>query len=251
MTNTAFSADDQALLAEIEPDSFWFKHRNDVISALVRRFPPTGRIFDIGGGNGYVSLGLKHAGFDCVVIEPSEAGAANAAHRGLPVVQRSLESITDSQNSIQAAGMFDVLEHIEDDSTALANLHRALTPGGRLYLSVPAYQALWSSEDVEAGHFRRYTLGGLRRMFVSAGFSMEYATYFFAPLVIPLFVIRTLSRRKVAKTGAEIAADHTLPSGLVGNVLARALRCELRMISRGRTVPSGTSCLVVARKSAA
>ena len=46
----------------IEDGSFWFKHRNSCIASIVRNFPPEneGTIFDIGGGNGYVSLGLAN-----------------------------------------------------------------------------------------------------------------------------------------------------------------------------------------------
>lgn len=244
--DTAFPAEEQALLAEIEPRSFWFGHRNDVIAAVVRRLPPSGPIFDIGGGNGYVSLGLQNAGFDCVVVEPSQAGAANAELRGVPVIRGTLDCLMPS--SIAAAGMFDVLEHLAEDGAALAKVSRALRPRGMLYVAVPAYQALWSNDDVEAGHFRRYTTPGLCRRLSDAGFSVEYATYFFSPLVAPVFLMRTIRRRRTRKSNAEVAGDHRLPRGLVGHCAAKVLRWESRSISRGNSVPLGTSCLAVARK---
>ena len=55
---------------EFENESFWFKHRNNCIIAMVRTFPPTGIILDIGGGNGIVSLALQEAGFKTILIEP-------------------------------------------------------------------------------------------------------------------------------------------------------------------------------------
>ena len=42
------------LWAEIEEHSFWFNHRNRVITTGIKNFPPPGTIFDIGGGNGFV-----------------------------------------------------------------------------------------------------------------------------------------------------------------------------------------------------
>jgi hypothetical protein len=44
------------------------------MSAVVRQYPPSGPIIDIGGGNGLVSQGLIQSGFDAIVIEPSPAG---------------------------------------------------------------------------------------------------------------------------------------------------------------------------------
>jgi 2-polyprenyl-3-methyl-5-hydroxy-6-metoxy-1,4-benzoquinol methylase len=44
--------------------------------------------------------------------------------------------------SIDAGGMFDVLEHIEDEVAALRHVHALLCPGGRLFRTVPADQFL-------------------------------------------------------------------------------------------------------------
>jgi 2-polyprenyl-3-methyl-5-hydroxy-6-metoxy-1,4-benzoquinol methylase len=55
-----------------------------------------------------------------------------------------------------------VLEHIDDEQAFLREIRRCLAPGGRIYLSVPAGRWLWSDDDVQAGHFRRYTCASLR-----------------------------------------------------------------------------------------
>src|SRR5690606_21548140 len=125
---------------------------------------PGGPIFDIGGGNGFVARGLAAAGFPAVVIEPGPTGARNAQARGLsPVVCAALDDAGFLPGSVPAAGLFDVLEHIEDDLGAMATLSALLPPGGRVYLTVPAYQWLWSSEDELGGHHRRYTRASLAR----------------------------------------------------------------------------------------
>jgi hypothetical protein len=53
---------------QIEDDSFWFHHRNRIITSVFSQFPPEGTIFDVGGGNGFVSLGLQQAGLDAVLV---------------------------------------------------------------------------------------------------------------------------------------------------------------------------------------
>lgn len=164
----------------VEDGSFWFQHRNAVIVDAVRRFPPAGFIADIGAGNGYVSLGLQSAGFETIVVEPGPHGIANARTRGLgPLVRATLHDAGFLPGSLPAAGLFDVLEHINDDTGVLGLLHDVITPDGRLYVTVPAFQSLWSSEDELAGHHRRYTIDSLGAQLSAAGFRTEFVTYFF------------------------------------------------------------------------
>ncbi len=61
-------------------------------------------------------------------------------------------------NSYEMIGMFDVLEHIEDDQGILQKLRGNLTDNGSIVLTVPAYPSLWSDFDVRAHHQRRYTI---------------------------------------------------------------------------------------------
>ena len=95
----------------IEEDSFWFRHRNAVITDLARHFPPDGYFFDVGGGNGYVARGLESAGFPCVLLEPGGQGAANAVARGVKnVVRSTLEDAHFEPASLGAVGLFDVID---------------------------------------------------------------------------------------------------------------------------------------------
>ncbi len=143
---------------ELEDNSFWFRHRNRVIVDLVRSFCPDELFFDIGGGNGCVAKALQDAGFRVALVEPGRGGVRNARLRGLEtVVQSTLEDAGFAPESIGAAGIFDVLEHIESDGEFASMLHRYLRPDGYLFVTVPAYPFLWSVDDVHAGHYRRYT----------------------------------------------------------------------------------------------
>ncbi|MCB0332599.1 MAG: class I SAM-dependent methyltransferase, partial [Bdellovibrionales bacterium] len=149
---------------QIEENSFWFRHRNNAIVSVIRAFAPNGAIYDIGGGNGFVSLGMKDAGFDVVLVEPGVSGALNGKKRGLEtVVCSTLQDAQFAPHSLPAVGIFDVLEHIEDDVAFLQMIRAALRPDGKLYLTVPAYQWLWSQEDVYAQHYKRYTISQLKK----------------------------------------------------------------------------------------
>ena len=163
----------------VEDDSFWFKHRNSCIASLVTSYPPedNGTIFDIGGGNGFVSAGLAKVGFDVALVEPGRTGVFNAKGRGLKnIICSTISAAKFKQHSLPAVGVFDVIEHVEDDLSFLKSIRGLMKKGGRLYVTVPSYSFLWSEEDVLAGHFRRYTLKDISSVLMSAGFELEFSS---------------------------------------------------------------------------
>lgn len=236
---------------ELEEGSFWFGHRSACVRALVERFVPPGTIYDIGGGNGVVARALIDGGFDTALVEPGEAGARNARRRAIPtVICATLATAKFETATLPAAGIFDVLEHIENEAGFLAELYRCLSPGGRLYVTVPAFRLLWSDDDVRAGHFRRYTLEGLISSIRRAGFNPLYATYFFTLLPIPLFLFRSVpsvfGRRRLGPQGYRRLHESR------GRALTeRAWAYELRQIEHGRKMRFGSSCLLAAEKPSA
>jgi len=239
---------------KVEDSSFWFRHRNDCILTAVRSFPPDGRgpIFDVGGGNGFVSLALANAGFDAVLIEPGKTGAMNARSRGLAhVVCATAETTNFKPHSLPAIGLFDVIEHIEDDTHFLRSIHSLLRPCGHLYATVPAFSFLWSCEDIQAGHFRRYSLGNFGGKLESAGFEILFASYIFCLLPIPIFLLRSLPYRlglsKRESTPNDVSRDHAIQGGVLANALGTLLRWELGRLNAKKAMRFGGSCLVVAR----
>jgi SAM-dependent methyltransferase len=248
----SYPPDGNAACLTVEDQSFWFRHRNRCIVSMVRRFSPRGVFLDIGGGNGYVAKGLAEAGVACALIEPGLDGALAAHARGIdPVICARLEDTDLVPASIAAAGMFDVLEHIEDEASALRQVNALLLPSGLLFLTVPAYQFLFSIDDRSAGHFRRYTISSLTRVLLSAGFRIEFASYMFAPLPPLIFLLRTLPTWLRLRRGTSLerdAAEHT-PSGLAARLMNCLLAEEVKRLRAGRSIPFGGSCLCVAAKA--
>ncbi len=116
--NISFPASGHADCLEIEEHSFWFRHRNRVIIEMIRAYPPTGPVYDVGGGNGYVSLGLQNAGFPVVLVEPGAGGVKNARARGImSIIPTTLQDAKLPDHSVDAVSIFDVLEHIEDEAS--------------------------------------------------------------------------------------------------------------------------------------
>lgn len=248
--NISFPEDGHVNCLEIEEHSFWFRHRNQVIIAMMQQHPPAGPVYDVGGGNGYVSLGLQNAGYPVVLVEPGAEGVKNARGRGITsILPTTLDQAGLQDHSLDAVGIFDVLEHIEDEASFLSGIYRKLKPGGKLYITVPAYPWLWSYEDKVAGHFRRYTLGTLAAVLRRHGFVMEYSTYFFSFLPLPIYLSRTLPTQLGLKKNSALEyhkKQHRDRRGLASPLLKFAMKWELSQIKKRSQIPFGGSCLVSA-----
>jgi SAM-dependent methyltransferase len=249
----SYPSDHNAACFLIENNSFWFNHRNKCITAAVRRFPPQGFILDVGGGNGYVARGLMDAGYETVLLEPGADGAVNAKQRRqLPtVINATLDEARVRAGSVPNIGLFDVLEHIEDDRRFVEQMFEMVRPGGFLYLTVPAFSWLWSMSDVDAMHYRRYTRRTLAEV-LAGRFDVLYSTYLFQRLLPVSFLIRTLPYAvglARSKPASAYESDHAAGNQRVADALNRLLGHEVSTIAAGNSLRVGSSLLVVARRA--
>lgn len=246
---------------EIEADSFWFSHRNACILTAVQQFPFAGYLFDIGGGNGFVAQHLSRNQIPTIVVEPGVVGVQNAVSRGCIVVHATLEDAGFHQASLPAVGLFDVVEHIQQPRQFLRLVTDMLTPGGYLFLTVPAYHFLWSHEDDFAGHHWRYTRGQIQSLVEGGdssndGLEILFSTYFFALLPLPIFLLRTIPGRILKmEMKSEYATETEGSPRRSGSSHRPGLRFveslfkwERTWIQKRLRIPFGASCLVVARK---
>lgn len=234
---------------EIEENSFWFQHRNLLVEALLNKYSTNKQIFDIGGGNGFMALYLQNQGFEVTLIEPGRMACENAKKRGVEKIAHG--NIDDFNQSIDNAICCDVLEHIQHPQDFLKQLYEKMQPGGVLLLTVPAFQFLWSKADVEAQHFRRYTSALLKRQVSDSGFSVSFASYFFSYLVLPIYLLRTLTKPFQIKTNyskQHIVSRKKVMQKLILFIFNSFSKFELSFISKGIRIPLGSSLCLVAKK---
>lgn len=255
---TSFSDQTQNELLSLEDGSWWFIYRAEIITELMDRFFVKDRItIDIGGGNGYTSSIAKNKGYYTSLIEPNLVACQHAKLRGIDEVccgAVTEDSVIDG--SIEQATLLDVLEHIEDDVNFIGLLHRKITRGGVLLVTVPAFNCLWSSEDEAAGHFRRYHISDLSDLLEKCGFDVLYQNYFMGFLFLPILIIRVLLEKiGIVKPQGQRTEEERLEitrsqfesrSGIVNVVLALVENIEKRFLRR-RRVPLGSSIIIVAR----
>ena len=224
---------------------WWFRGRRAVLVALLRRRLPAGRhrLLELGCGTGNVLESLGEFG-EAVGMEPDEALVAAARNAGLDVRRGALP---DSR--VVPAGwpdvvlMLDVLEHLDDDASALRVAHELLAPGGTLVVAVPAYDWLWTGHDVVLGHRRRYTAPSLRARVSAAGFDVGYVSYFNTLL----FPAVALGRAWKGRNGG--GHDLNRPPAPVNEALARLFALESAVVPRW-PLPFGSSVALLAQRAA-
>lgn len=236
-------------LFALEASHFWFRARNRLILwALHRHFPGARSFCEIGCGTGYVLTVVREA-LPGAVLSGSEAFA-----EGLPFAARRVPDAQLMQmdacaipfaEEFDVLGAFDVIEHIPDDRTALAQMHGALVAGGGLLLTVPQHPWLWSWMDDEAHHVRRYTAAELRDKVEAAGFRVRRMTSFVS-LLLPAMMLSRLGRRRQQVEADPYAEFRMSPA--VNRLLEGVLSLERGLIRAGVSFPAGGSLLLVAEK---
>lgn len=132
------------------------------------------RVLDFGAGNGRFAVALEGEHFDVSAIESDPVLRERIAAQGV-ATHASLASV--EREAFDGIYSLNVLEHIEDDEGVLEQFESCIRPGGGLLIYVPAFEVLFSSNDVRVGHVRRYRRRGLVAKLERAGFRVETARY--------------------------------------------------------------------------
>ena len=234
-------------LYDLEDGHWWFRGRRAVLWAMMRRagLPERvggARILDAGCGTGrnlaeFGALGTARG------VDPSPQAIDFCRRRGLTAVTAAgIEALPFGDGEFDLILATDVLEHVERDDVAVAELRRVASPGAVLVVTVPAYRWLWSQHDDSHHHLRRYTARALRARLAAAGWRPVLLTYFNSLLLPPIALVRLLAgRRSRGRT------DYQLTSGALNRVLELPMRGEAALIARGMRFPAGVSIGVVCR----
>jgi SAM-dependent methyltransferase len=240
-------------LLEVEDRHFWFRARNQIIRALVdppiQSLPDGLRILEVGCGSGNVLRVLKRSAAGRGRLEGLElsgpAAEAARARTGLHVTEGYLADLAPSE-PFDVVAAFDVLEHISDEAGVLREMRTRMQDSGRLILTVPAHPNLWSAFDVASEHMRRYSPVSLTRALNTAGFKVEYLTYFMSLLFVPMW----LRRRFLSATRQDLAVVYDSEFRMIpviNEIAYEIFRQESHVIHARRHLPMGTSLGVIAR----
>jgi len=226
-------------------DHFWMQWRHRVlVRALKRGGDRVRNALEIGCGHGIArdmlerDLGIPVDGCDLnrAALETAKPGKG----------QLFLYDILDQKPSLlgcyDAVFLLDVIEHINDDAAFLRAALRHLRSGGLVAVNVPANMLLFSDYDRAAGHVRRYTPGGLRKLLDNCGVETQ-AVEPWGMLMTPLLFIRKALLRR-AKRSETIRTGFVPPNAAVRLLLQGMKNLETALPFR---MPFGTSILACGR----
>lgn len=174
-----------------------FIYRQYLYRKLINMLPAGHRFLEVGCGNGTTLSYLLEKGFHGKGIDFSE--------KALAYVQNKI-SIYSEQVVFERKSIFDlfekeeydlilffmVLEHIEDQCGAMRQINKLMVNNGLLLIGLPAHKSLWSKDDEEKGHYRRYGRGEVISLLAEYGFKIEIFWCYGFPFLNLLLYIKKL-----------------------------------------------------------
>jgi glycosyltransferase involved in cell wall biosynthesis len=138
------------------------------------------RVLELGAGIGNMTRTLcPRERYTASDVNPHYLDYLRSVFHSRPYLDVRRVDLADSRDFAELSGRYDtvvclnVLEHLEEEDLALANIRSVLEPGGRAILLVPQAPALYGTLDEVLGHVRRYTRASLAGALLKAGFQIE------------------------------------------------------------------------------
>jgi SAM-dependent methyltransferase len=250
MESTAY-----AEFRDLEANHWWFRGRRAIFGHLLGTYPVSAagrrpRVLDLGCGMGGM-LGMLAGHGDEFGMDISPEALSWCRGRGFQrVLLGKGDRLPFADSSLDVITAFDTIEHIPDEARALLECRRVLVPGGRLFVSVPAYQFLFTHQDRIVHHQRRYTLGRLICALRDGGFVIDQASYInflLFPLILPVLLLIKAKEAIWRPTGSMCTNVSFPVPGFLHDLLAGIFGFE-RHLLRGCTLPFGHSLVAVARR---
>ena len=227
---------------EEEARHWWFSGRRKIVATMIESLglPQKASILEVGCGTGGNLEMLSRFG-DVSAFEMDSVARTIATEK------------TNSQFDIRAGCcpheipfdsqkfdlicLFDVLEHIEQDGDTLTILKGMLTEKGKIFITVPACQWLWSSHDEFLHHKRRYSANGLKEI---CCFGLEpLKISYFNTILFPLAVLMRLKDKLFQSKSA--SGTNTPPK--IINMLFKPVFSFERFLLKYINFPFGLSLL--------
>ena len=234
-----------ARYGDLESWHWWFRGRQRILTDLLRReigSATAGRLLAVGAGptEGLTWLAPFARSVIGLDIDPVHARPSSLLH-----VVGDLAAPPLRSDTVDVVLALDVLEHIDADTAALAEVGRVLRPGGLFVATVPALPSLWGAQDEINHHRRRYTRRTLRDAFAAARLPPPHVTYF-NTILFPVVAAVRWGRRAIGLAERMRTDFDDNRPGLANDLLAGVFASE-RYLMRRIALPIGVSLLATVR----
>lgn len=213
--------------AKVESTHWWFVGRRKLFAILIAGldFPKDCPVLDIGTSTGTNLRMLRDIGFTKVLgLDLRDEAIEWCAAKGLgAVLKGDVCSMPIGNGEYQLVLATDVIEHVDDDVSALREIYRVLKSGGYALVTVPTFQSLWGLQDDVGQHKRRYTRKELIEKLDRAGFVVDRCFYFNYLLFVPIW----LARRVIRIINLKIKSEGELNSPTINFFLKSIFLCDV------------------------
>lgn len=205
---------------------------------------PSATVLDIGSGWGLTLEALERAGYRVTGLDVSRRMLELIDRPGRRLIEADLnQAMPQGRGCYDAFLALDVIEHLEDDRSALRRMADLLRPGGSAIVSVPARPELFAEFDRLQGHRRRYLPGTLRAAFDRTGFIVKKIIWWGAWMVPMAHFTRS------GASGKTYSDYLRLPPWPGPQLMKLAYAWERKRALQGK-LRTGTSLFAVAGKQA-
>jgi hypothetical protein len=145
--------------------------------------------------------------------------------------------------------LMDVLEHIKNDAVFLQSILEKIPQGGLIFITVPAFQFLFSAHDEFLKHYRRYRRKTLLALLNDQGLYIHQCHYFYTSLFWARAAGLLLKKKNLSGIGTWRFAEKNIITRLVCALLNFDFYL-CAFLARFRVYPPGLSLLAICRKQA-
>jgi SAM-dependent methyltransferase len=110
---------------------------------------------------------------DTQFVDISTSALNVLRERGASATMARISSLPFVGGSFDLVCALDIVEHVDDDDTALTEIARIASPGAVILLSAPLHASRWTAFDDFVGHRRRYEPEQLRGKLSQHGLQIE------------------------------------------------------------------------------
>ena len=232
---------------------FWYQARksliNNLFSSVFKNQNQKQSILEIGCGTGYQLPVLEKWG-TVQGLDINSKAVEIANNNGFNVKVANVEISDIGQNQFETICLFDVLEHIKNDNDLIKKIYLSLKSNGYLFLTVPAYNFMFSDHDRALDHFRRYDQKEMITMLEKNGFKVikkGYWNFFIFPGVLLIRLLKNFIYLFIKKPSYQSEASSI--SLWLNTCLYKILMFENCLIKNNIKLGWGLSIFVIAKKS--
>ncbi|MEP2771702.1 MAG: class I SAM-dependent methyltransferase [Fulvivirga sp.] len=229
-----------------ERNHWWFLARLRILESKVAQIATDQKlkILNVGAATGATSQMLSKYGEVTSLEYDSDCCKFVREEIGLEVTEGSVLDLPYEDQSFDLVCAFDIIEHVDDDQTAVEEMKRVCAKGGNIFVTVPAFMSLWSDHDVINHHFRRYKKHSLQQLFKESG-EVGFTSYFNFYFFIPIYLIRRISNILYKKDRKVKSDFNKFKPGILNNLMYAIFLMEKPWLRMRLKFPFGVSIMLI------